>query len=224
MRSQFLILAIAATCACSPPDQPTNSAALRAPASIRFQAGYFADDGTAIESESLPKAIGVHAVPIPGNIFGAPVFPALASVYVHTGEPSVLDLGSAESQLKSISTPLTEDGLKAGLRVNPPDARLARLGIFVANADTGKGVPGYASLIGPSKEIYSIVYFDRPCVLSGVAHSEGKTVTYDIQILSPGIQLLAMAKVSPATFVVSRAEPQNLITLNIVPSKVIVSK
>lgn len=220
MRSQLLALAVAATCACSPPaPRQPDPAALRATASIKFQAGYFAESGKALENESQPKRIGVHAAPIPGNIFGPPVFPAIVSAYAHIGEPSVLDLASAESKLEKIATPLTDVGISAGLRIDPPEARLARLGIFAADADTGNGVPGYTSLIGPSKEIYSIVYFDRPCVLTGVAHSEGKSVTYNVRILGSGIHILAMTQDSPATFTVSQGEPPNLITLSIVPNK-----
>jgi len=218
MRGAFLIMAVAATCGCSPPAPPQkNSSALPASTSIRFQAGYFAEDGRAIESGSLPKTIGVHAAPIPGNIFGAPVFPAVASVYVNIGEPSVLDLASAEIKVEKIATSLNEEGISTGLRINPSATRLARLGIFAAYPDSGNGLPGYASLIGTSKEIYSIVYFDRPCRLTGMANSEGKTVTYDIQILSAGIHILAMSQVSPEMFSVSLAKPTNLITLSIVP-------
>ena len=214
------MLALVASAGCSPPAPPQASGALRPTESVQFRAGYFAQDGTAIEIESLPKAIGVHAVPIPGNLSGAPVFPALASAFVQVGERSVLDLARAESKLQKIAAPLNDEARTAGLRISPPEARLTRLGIFTSYADTGKGIAGYASLNGPSNETYSAVYFDRRCSLTGVGcEFEGKTATYDIQIPGPGVYILAMAPISSTTFGVTQVAPPSAITLRIVPGK-----
>ncbi len=195
---------------------PTDSAL---PDKMTFRLGYFSRELTPIADPSLPSKVSFRIGLIAGNLYGKVNSPVLVQYLLTVGEPSTLDLATMKPTIERLAVPLTDSATRDGLVVIPRETRLARLSTVVAHPNTEKGV-GAASFRGsPPSETLVIVYFDRPCKVSGSVRGPTATVSYDVTIEKRGVYMLRIVRDSPeAARVTMAARPVQLV-LGVVPRR-----
>jgi hypothetical protein len=190
------------------------------PGKVSLKAVYVDRDLQPINDATLPNTIPLRVSLIPGNISGVADSPALFEFPLKVGEEKSLNLASAQQAVERSAAPLTKQGADSGLTITPPDAKFARFSTVVAYLDTDKGVGGASFRGSRRNETLLMVYFERPCKVSGVTHSRTATVTYNVGIARSGVHLLSLVRDSASsahvTEVVTLSGP---LTLSIVPSR-----
>ncbi len=102
---------------------------------------------------------------------------------------------------------LTAAAAASGFTITPSDARLARVatGVLSQEALWRSASTGLAE--SSTKKVLTLVYFDRPCRLSGTVSASGgaRTDDYDVVIEKAGLHLLETTKVTDSHWEIRRA-------------------
>lgn len=158
-------------------------------ASVDLSVLYVDEDDRPMEERFLPKSVGLRIKPIPGSLYGIPLGVDLLDVEADESGMLSLDLLSIGDKLDAIALPIVPVGEFRTIRIDPPDARVVRLGTFSYpasdiefRASTGLAVTG-----DDIPTAQTLVYFDRPLRIEGVGESDGYTFTYDLQIPEAGV-------------------------------------
>jgi hypothetical protein len=209
MRKVFMQMVWALTCTCPPtafPQAPSTEE-IR---TIEFKAAYFDKDQNRISNNSLPKTVLLKIRLIPGSTFGEVTSLPIASITARIGETTSLDLEQMRLEIERSATTLTPEATKAGLAIAPRATRIARLGTFVYDPETQKGMTsGFRS--GARGEAFNLVYFDRPSKLTGVRSQRGMKGTYSVEVKTAGFHFLKAVQETPTGIrVAASAVPQDI--------------
>ena len=182
------------------------------PQTVTFQAAYFDSDQNPVKDVSLPEVASLRMAPIAGALAGPVSALPIFKLDIRIGEPAKLDLGQKKAEIERAAAPLTRAAADAGLVIVPPETRFARLSTIAASAgdaDKGLGSTGFRS--AAAGESLMMVYFDRPCTLSGVIRNRGSRVVYNIEIAKPGVHLIRLVRDTPSSVrAVAWAMPEKL--------------
>ena len=189
------------------------------PGKITLQAEYFDKDSNLLNDASLPRIVLFRMPIIAGNLAGEVTSPDLVQLKIKVGEPTILDLEEIITTVESSAASVTKEAAKAGLVVTPKEARFARFVTLVAYPETGKGVGGARFQTTEGNQTILLVYFDRPCQLSGVAHARGGSISYDVHVASRGIHLLMAVRDEQSNVRVTNASVPAVLVLRITPHK-----
>jgi hypothetical protein len=184
---------------------------------IEFQAGYFDGDDNPITNESLPREVLLQLSFFAGQIAGRVNTPQTVSIPVHIGATTSLDLKDIHMTAEQSAAILNREATKAGLVTTPKETRVARLATVVVNPETKKGVGGAIFRSRATHESLLVVYFDRPCHLTGVVHAQNNEVTYDVSVENAGLHLLKIAKGASTRYRVTASNVPKDISLRILP-------
>ena len=189
---------------------------------IRFRAGYFDADKQPIRlNPALPQVVLVQISIIGGNIFGRPTSSKALSRAVPIGEVSRLELKQVQKFFKPLAAPIVaNDESRHGFVIKPKNTKVARLATVVFNPETMFGL-GAASFRGESaSENLLVVYFDRPCQLTGTINEVGFEATYDVKINKAGLNLIKVVQQVPYNkyHVTAAKMPKDPIHLAITPT------
>jgi hypothetical protein len=114
------------------------------------------------------------------------------------------------------ATVLTPNALADGLVTAPKETRIARLATVVyQKPEKGLGRSTFRRIA--AHESLILVYFDRPCYLSGAIHTRESEIAYDVNVDKAGLQWLKIVKKSSTRYAVSASKSPQEIFLRIVP-------
>ena len=182
---------------------------------VKFQAVYFDEDQNSISSEYLPETILFKIRLIPGSTFGKVTAPPITSIPVRIGETATLDLEVIRRKVERSAAALTREASSGGLSIVPSETRIARLGTFAYGAESARGMAsGFRTERG--ERLY-VVYFDRPCALTGVRHERGITATYDVKVSTPGFNWLKVAQETPTSIRITLLASPVPVVLGLLP-------
>ena len=133
--------------------------------------------------------------------------------------PTVLDLRKARATIEALAAPLTEAGAKVGLVISPRETRFVRLATFVGYPGTENGVGGATFHGSARNENLVMVYFDRPCRVSGVSHRSQGSVLYDVEVAQRGLTLLKIVRDSSTSGHVAVTTLPSTLLLAVTPAK-----
>lgn len=122
---------------------------------------------------------------IPGSIFGSPTDDVFLPIEVDDKLQIVVQLADWEALAETYSRPLTQENLELGLRADPDDARILRVGTFAFDLLHSSAMGGALREIGSTGYVI-LVYVDRPCLISGSIKLHGETYTHRIDFPAKG--------------------------------------
>jgi hypothetical protein len=170
------------------------------PQTVTFQPTYLDSDRNPVTDASLPEVLSLRMAVIAGDVAGAASTEPVFWFDVRIGESARLRLSQKKTAIDAAAAPLTKAAADAGLAITPADTRIARLATITTSAgDPGKSIGGTGFLGAAAGDALLMVYFDRPCTLSGVARRRGSMVTYNIEIATSGVHLIRLVRDTPST-------------------------
>ncbi len=182
---------------------------------VKFRAVYFDKDQNRIGGEFLPETILFKIRLIPGSTFGEVTAPPITSIPVRIGETATLDLEAIRREVERSAAALTREASSGGLSIVPSETRIARLGTFAYGAESARGMAsGFRTERG--ERLY-VVYFDRPCALTGVRHERGTTATYDVKVSISGFNWLKVAQETPTSIRITLLASPAPVVLGLLP-------
>lgn len=159
-----------------------------------------AGPGSQAGGEPTVKVVGspslVAAFPvITGAVWGPPDTEPLVFAPAPFGATMTLPLKELEQKIRPIASPATPQSLEAGLVVQPEDTRLARVGTFFADKEQERYVFGAGFVDENTGDFLVLVYFDRPCTLSGTVTGQELPTHYQVQVPAAGLHWLRTRKI-----------------------------
>lgn len=184
---------------------------------IKFDVGYV--EKKSPSNEKLPQEVLLRMPLIVGNIFGLTTTKPVVSVVLPIGEKTELNLAEIRETVKKSAAPLTAEALNIGFVVKPEKTKIARLSTLIDKPSDGKSV-GSASFYGDNpEEKLMLVYFDRPCKLTGLVQSIGGVkFDYNVGIKKSGFYFLKFVQQAPSDYKVSVSKLPRKLKLNIEPA------
>ena len=184
--------------------------------SIVFIADYFDKDQNRISSELLPRTVSLRIRLIPGSTFGEVTSLPIASITAGIGETMTLDLEQMRVEVERSATTLTAEATQAGLSITPAATRIARLGTFVYDAKTQKGMSS-SFRDGARGDALNLVYFDQPCKLTGTRNQRGVKGIYSVEVKAAGFHLLRATQEKPNGIRITASSLPQSVYLGIFP-------
>jgi hypothetical protein len=138
--------------------------------------------GSTLCADSRPAGATVWLGAVPGAIFGGALDPLMTEPITST--PSLeLDLGELHDIVAKQSAVLTGAASASGWKVVPSDTRIIRVATNLNHMESHRHLPNTAFIDLQSGNLLMLVYFDRPCQLSGViAEQAGESETVDVTV------------------------------------------
>jgi hypothetical protein len=153
---------------------------------------------------------------VPGGIFGAPNYPPPIAKDLGKATTVPIHLTALRDALDTQAATIAAAAAKAGWKIEPADTRFARLATTIVTADKARGPFWVGFVDSASKNKLLLVFFDRPCRLTGtVAIHENGTTTYtvDVSIEKPGLNWLAITSSGSDRRLTNAELPSRLIFL-----------
>lgn len=124
---------------------------------------------------------------IRGALDGSPSTYPLAMVPVSQGAPFELSMDELEAKASHFAE--TADTAIQGLRVEPAETRIGRVGTFIQNGNWEADMAGGGFIKRPTEpgRGYFLIYADRPCRITEQREYEGSLVLTDIQVPRAGL-------------------------------------
>jgi hypothetical protein len=167
-------------------------------------------DGDVIKHEERPVKAFVTFGAISGTMLGSAPGPKLA-VPIDLGPALSIDMNELQTYMRQHSATLTATpGLTSTLQIDPIDTRFARVAHFV-RYESAPRAPGPTRFVDSgSKDNLLLVYFDRPCHLTGTltyGGAEPGSREYDVVIEHAGLNWLAATKKGLGDYSIVRHAP-----------------
>ena len=176
---------------------------------------YIDDRNQVIDAQYQPGHLLLVFPYIPGQIFGTPGSDLLFTERLTPGGTLHLELESALPGLQEGAATLRATADSEGLSVKPARTRLARIGTFPFDAKTLEPLGEGGFIDGRTREHMILVYFDRPCVLSGTLNVDQEVYVHDIVIPAAGFHFLRIQQTGAGRYVLSRADETSRIVFSI---------
>lgn len=195
-KARYVVFAFALLAACSAqtPRAPAPQATSATTLAVRME---YSQDGDADKVVSWTRETRLWMGLVRGDIFGNPS----VTLYEQTGnlQQLRLDVTALAAVAHKYAEPLTPTALTRGFRVEPAQARLARVGTFVYDAISGTAI-GATGFTAPSDgRLLLLIYADRPCRLHGVVPlSPAEAVDVDAQLSGAGFHWLKIVDDDPS--------------------------
>jgi len=187
--------------------------------SLTFRPAYFDKDQNPLGSASpLPRTVLFQVPLIAGDISGTITSPPAVSLTAQIGEIAKLELGQIRKTVDQFATTLTRRASDTGLVIDPRETRIARLATAVYDKETGKSIGGTVFRGGKLDENILVVYFDRPCELTGKRKVRDSEVIYNVKVGNAGFHLLKNVKETSTVHRITVASTPQQIFLSIVPA------
>jgi hypothetical protein len=166
--------------------------------------------GDTIGPQERPVKAFVTFGAISGTMLGSAPGPKLA-VPIDAGPALSINLSELQEYMRQHSATMTATpGLTSTLTIDPIDTGFARVAHFV-RYESAPRAPGPSRFVDSgSKDNLLLVYFDRPCHLTGTltyGGAEPGSREYDVVIEHAGLNWLAATKKGPDDYSVVRHAP-----------------
>ncbi len=169
--------------------------------SIVVEAKFIDTKGDPISVDNRPTDSSLTLGAIAGAITGKPTR-TLQVVRIAKLSAVEINLDSFAAAVVKQAAPMTPGSADSGLHIDPIDTRFARASTLL---NYSGALPGnlFMGFVDPdSKNPLTLVYFDRPCRLTGVTAiantgSEKLTLVYDVTVEKPGLNWLVRTPKGP---------------------------
>ena len=199
---QIIMLVVATiTSGCISPRRASNVA----PEVIDVPVRFIGVSGSAMPEDERPdKWVAVLGV-VPGGIFGAARFrPPPEEAY---GNASTVPINLSEIQIGlSRQSATISSAAAAGWKIEPAETRFTRLATTIVSSDTDRGpfLIGFRDSV--SKKSLVLVFFDRPCRLTGTAENQGPSGEIvenriDVTVKKAGLNWLEATEKGTTTYI-----------------------
>jgi hypothetical protein len=187
-----VMIAIIATTisGCTRPTRNLDSAM----GSLNVPVGFVDARGDAIPAGEKPDRWTAMLGAVPGAIFGDPHYSPKRTEGLGNAASLPINLSTLRAEMDQQATTISVATEKAGWRIDPGDTRLARLATAITTDKRRRFGVGFMDSV--SKNRLLLVFFDRPCRLTGtVVTPENGTTTYSIDVVieSAGLHWLQIA-------------------------------
>jgi hypothetical protein len=156
-------------------------------------------DGKELRMDAVPKDLTLWMGVIPGSIGGNPKAP-FANVVIGRAHAFSLELASLKTLAAQAAA--SKESPPSAMKISPGETRFLRLSTQVWSKTIR--VNSLVRFVdSETREILDLVYFDRPCQLTGKEVSQD-VADYDVVVDSPGWTWLAGKKVGPRHYSITR--------------------
>lgn len=172
----------------------------QSPRILRVDVKHVDENNLPLSSSQGPDTIAIVLALVPGELFGAPAGRPIAVQQLSDSRQFELDLNLLGERVEGETAPLTDNAARSGLVIAPEATRIARVATFAANPVTRRtiGYTGFTDSV--SREPLLLVYFDRPCRVSGVVRWMGEEYFHDVTIAHRGFHWLRISETSRGRF------------------------
>ena len=217
MRTVLLaIVLICVGCATQTTEKQAIQSALSA---VTLKVGYVDEAKNLVNNTEGPLTISIEMPIIPGALAGTVMTSALVTKQVSVGETVTIDLSLYSNTISKYATPLLLTEYNYGLTINPKSTKLARLGTFAYDPDSGKFLgPTGIRVFGVENHIQLyLVYFGGPARLIGVGQEQDMLINYDIEAKEEGFVWVEVIQVEEGRVVVTnrRSKGPEILTIEI---------
>lgn len=152
---------------------------------------------------------------IAGDLYG----PATTGDFIHpvinADYTFEIDFGRVQQDLTRSLQP-TEFSLEY-LKIEPPDARIARLAPLALQADGIEQVATTDWIDAKTRERLMLVYFDRPARITGVLVRSDYTIRYNVRATAPGYVWVARRQTDDGEQMYTEVEKPESVILALTP-------
>ena len=154
---------------------------------------------------------------IAGSIFGTPNTGDVLVEQVRVGVSIDLNVVRMRNTGARLASPVEPQVTRAGLVVEPGNARFARFGTFVFNSQTNR-VIGFGSFIDrTTRTALALVYFDEPCRISGLLRVGTLEAEHNISVRSSGLYWIRIKELGNNRYELENVEITGSVILGIEP-------
>ncbi|HUT40826.1 MAG TPA: hypothetical protein VM011_05730 [Gammaproteobacteria bacterium] len=207
-----LLLSSALLCGCAGGPALRHAGSLT---DVRATVEYVDGNNLVVDAQYQPRHIVLVFPYVPGQIFGSPGSELLFTLLLTPQSELQLELENALPGLQDGATLLQTVAETAGLTIRPAQTRLARIGTFPFDAKTLEPLGEGGFIDGNTREHLILMYFNRPCVLSGTLYIDQNEYVHDIAIPAAGFHFLRVQQQGAGRHVLTRAEDISAIVFSI---------
>jgi hypothetical protein len=183
-----------------PSHLPRNNDSISVP--VKFVNG----SGVPVSANDRPEDSSLLLGAIAGAFGGSPKR-TLQTVRIGKLPTIEIDLNSFSAAIEPQAATMTATQAAFGLQIAPADTKFARASTLLE----WRGTPGSRLRIvfsdADDSSILTLVFFDRPCRLTGTVKLEHSTTVYDVTIEKAGLNWLVLTPKGSAESVVHAAPP-----------------
>lgn len=176
---------------------------------------YIDDDNQTLDARFQPGQLALMFPYVTGQIFGNPGSDMLFTELLTPQGGLHLDLARALPGLARGASTLQASENTEGLSIRPAGTRLARIGTFPFDARTREPLGEGGFLDARTREHLILVYFDRPCVVSGTLHADGAAFRHDITVPAPGFHFLRVHRLDALRYELTRVDAASSVIFSI---------
>jgi hypothetical protein len=176
----------------APPKLPLQAAT----DSISIEPRFVDAKGDPVAIEDRPGDVSLALGAIAGSIGGIPDR-TLQVVRISKLSAIEINLGTFEAAVGQQAVTMTAAAAASGLRIDPVDTRFARASTLLNHSGALRGPLVVEFADKDSKNVLILMYFDRPCHLTGTKEiadrtrgGEKPTLVYDVIVEKPGLSWL----------------------------------
>jgi hypothetical protein len=165
-------------------------------------------------TDKRPKDSGLLLGGIPGDVYGA-TQADFKTLGIGSSTTIAVPMTELERFSAKSATRLTAEAAAAGFTLTPSDARLVRIATGLLSKEPRWHFAPTRLADSSTKKTLTLVYFDRPCRLSGavITHPPGggtRTDNYDVVIEKAGLNWLESTKVGEDSHLEVRHAPASV--------------
>jgi hypothetical protein len=204
-----IVLAIATiTSGCSTLSTPVAATEL-----IDVPIRFIDAQGDAMTVKDRPDKWRAALGAVSGAIYGPPSYPPQTTQgALGRAETVQINLPVVRAMLDQESATITVAAAKAGLKIEPAATRFARLATAVVLPQSERRPLGIGFVDSYSKRKFTLVFFDRPCRVTGtLVSNKGTETTVDVIIEKAGLGWLEIPEDGTNTHVTNAGMPSHLI-------------
>lgn len=178
---------------------------------IHTSVEYVGTNNVKLNQSLYPKDIVLAFPYVSGGIFGKPNSPKLSVEKLDKSKRFFLQLSDKADQIESNATALKQEWIQLGLKAEPKETLVARLGTL-PYGEKDKLLLGAGGFINPeSRKSLVLVYVDRESEISGKIQLNGEYYSHDLNFPAKGFYWVEITKKSKGQFVLKRYYKQNAV-------------
>jgi hypothetical protein len=182
---------------------------------LHSQIQFFAPD-LQVAREPLPhNAFRLFFPYIAGDLYGPATTGDFIHPVIHPDYSFEIDFGRVQQDLARSLQP-TEFSLDY-LKIDPPDARIARLAPLALQPDGIEQVAVTDWIDAATHERLMLVYFDRPSRITGSLVRDDYTIRYNVRATAPGYVWIARRQTDDGEQMYTEVEKPQNVTLALTP-------
>ncbi|HEV8331435.1 MAG TPA: hypothetical protein VGQ22_08455 [Steroidobacteraceae bacterium] len=199
INARYLVVVVALLAACTTQsprkvEAPAQTVPPVASLTIRME---YATDRAAGSVVAWTRQTRLWMGLVRGAVMGTP--DVTLQDYAFSPPQFTLDLEALTPTADEHAQPLIMPALARGFRVEPVETRIARVGTYSYDAETGDAL-GFSGFIDPAdRQLLTLIYVDRPCRLYGTIRlEESKVADLDARASTAGFHWLKINDQDPA--------------------------